>query len=82
MMIDTSKWMGGWKVWTSAVIITVSAVMDAFDVPYDDLVLTIGGVLGLVGASHKVEKAGLAKKIRMTKKDMIELARRVRQVGG
>lgn len=51
--------MKGWKTWTGALIIGVSAVVKHFGyLEVADLLLGVGTALGLIGVGHKIEKRG------------------------
>jgi hypothetical protein len=50
--------MGGWKTWTGTILIGLSAAMRATGYEeYASIVEAIGGMLGLVGIGHKIEKS-------------------------
>lgn len=52
--------MKGWKTWAGAVIVAVSAGLEALGGEYSQyakILVMVGGALGIVGIGHKVEKA-------------------------
>ena len=49
--------MKGWKTWTAAGIVALSAILKFMG--YEEVagaILALGGSLGLVGLGHKIEK--------------------------
>jgi len=55
---NTNTKMTGWKTWTGAAIIGVSAALDILGYgQYTQAVMMLGSAFGLVGIGHKLEKA-------------------------
>ena len=49
--------MSGWKTWAAAIILGGSAAAKALGYEaVSEVLLLIGGALGLVGVAHKIEK--------------------------
>lgn len=51
--------MRGWKTWTGAATIGLSAALKAVGgeyAQYAEILVMVGGALGVVGIGHKVEK--------------------------
>jgi len=52
--------MKGWKTWTGATIIGLSAALKAVGGEYEqyaEILVMVGGVFGLVGIGHKADRA-------------------------
>ena len=72
--------MGGHVTWTGVAVIAVSAILKAFDLEqYSGMVFDIGVALGLVGLGRKADRDQVAKKIKVTRKELREALEVIKQ---